>query len=75
LSDQENKKFNIYDLNNLWIEYDKQNDSLYIYFAPENVEAEESFLIGDDVIVAVKDDSLISITIMNFSKRIGVELC
>jgi uncharacterized protein YuzE len=75
LSDQENKKFNIYDLNNLWIEYDKQNDSLYIYFAPENVEAEESFLIGEDVIVAVKDDSLISITIMNFSKRIGVELC
>ncbi|NAZ12692.1 MAG: DUF2283 domain-containing protein [Desulfurococcales archaeon] len=75
MSDQENKKFNIYDLNNLWIEYDKQNDSLYIYFAPENVEAEESFLIGDDVIVAVKDDSLISITIMNFSKRIGVELC
>ncbi|MCC6030570.1 MAG: DUF2283 domain-containing protein [Desulfurococcales archaeon] len=75
MSDQENKKFNIYDLNNLWIEYDKQNDSLYIYFAPENVEAEESFLIGEDVIVAVKDDSLISITIMNFSKRIGVELC
>ncbi|MGC9009351.1 MAG: DUF2283 domain-containing protein [Sulfolobales archaeon] len=68
------KKLFIEDIEkNLWIEYDKQNDILYLYFAPENEEPEESILIGEDTVIAVKEDKLISITFINFSKRVNLE--
>jgi uncharacterized protein YuzE len=58
---------------NLWIEYDKQNDTLYLYFAPENEEPEESILVGEDTIIAIKGEKLISITFINFSKKVDLE--
>jgi len=68
------KKIFIEDIEkNLWIEYDKQNDILYLYFASENEEPEESILIGEDTIIALKENKLISITFLNFSKRVDLE--
>lgn len=54
----------------LWIDYDKHNDILYISFSRE--EPDESILIDDDVTVSLKDREIISITIMNFSRRVGL---
>jgi len=60
------------DLDKLWIEYDKQNDILYVNFGVE--EADESVMIEDDLIVRMKGDKLVGIIINNFSKRAGIDL-
>lgn len=58
-------------LDNLWIEYDKHNDILYISFARE--EPDESILIDDDITVSIRNGKeLVGITIMNFSRRAGI---
>jgi len=55
----------------LWIEYDKHNDILYINFSRE--EPDESILVDDDITVSIKDGrELVSITIMNFSRKAGL---
>ncbi|MFP3171831.1 MAG: DUF2283 domain-containing protein [Acidilobus sp.] len=60
----------IKDINSLWIEYDKQSDTLYIGFGEG--EAEESFMLDDGTIVNVSDDELISIVIQNASERLNL---
>lgn len=69
----EQRRYCIEGLERLWIEYDRQNDVLYIYLAPEDIEAEESFLVGEDTVVSVRGDTIVSIAIMNFTKRVGLE--
>ena len=59
------------DLRRLWVEYDRQNDILYINFGLE--EAEESVMVDDDIVVGIKGDRVIGITIFNFSRRVGME--
>jgi len=51
----------------LWIEYDKQNDILYIYFGRE--EADESIMLDDDTVILISEDRLVGIIISNFSQR------
>ncbi len=58
------------DIRQLWIEYDKQSDILYINFGRE--EPDESIMIDDDVVVGIKDDKIVGITIFNFSRRVGL---
>ncbi|MCE4601060.1 MAG: DUF2283 domain-containing protein [Desulfurococcales archaeon] len=58
------------DLRKLWIEYDKQNDILYFVFSDE--EPDESIMIEDDIIVSLKGDRLVSISVYNFSKRVNL---
>ena len=58
------------DIRDLWIEYDKQSDILYINFGRE--EPDESIMIDDDVVVGIKDDKIVGITIFNFSRRVGL---
>ncbi len=60
----------IADIKQLWIEYDKQNDILYINFGKE--EPDESIMVEDDIVVGVKDDKIVGITIFDFSKRAGL---
>ena len=55
------------DLRKMWIEYDKQNDILYIVFGDE--EPDESIMIDDDIIVSLKGDKLVGLSIYNFSKK------
>jgi len=54
----------------LWIEYDKQNDILYINFGRE--EPDESIMLDDDVIVSLRGDKIVGISIYNFTRRAGI---
>ncbi|MCE4625157.1 MAG: DUF2283 domain-containing protein [Desulfurococcales archaeon] len=58
------------DLRELWIEYDKQTDTLYINFGRE--EPDESIMVEDDVIVNIKGDKVVGIVVMEFSRRAGL---
>ena len=58
------------DLRELWIEYDRQTDTLYINFGRE--EPDESIMLEDDVIVNIKGDKVVGIVIMEFSRRAGL---
>ncbi len=69
----ETKTYSIKDLDKIWIEYDKQNDILYINFGYDIEEADEEFLSKDeDIIVRIKDGRVVSIMIMNFSGKAGI---
>ncbi len=57
-------------LRELWVEYDKQNDILYINFGRE--EPDESIMIDDDIIVSVRGDRIVGISIYNFSRRVNL---
>jgi len=57
-------------LRELWIEYDRQNDILYINFGRE--EPDESIMVDDDVIVSLRGDKIVGISIYNFSRRAGL---
>ncbi|MEB3787760.1 MAG: DUF2283 domain-containing protein [Desulfurococcales archaeon] len=59
------------DVSSMWIDYDKQNDILYIGFGRE--EAEESILLDDDIVVAIRGDRIVGITVMDFAKRVGLK--
>ncbi len=63
----------ISNIKELWIEYDRHNDILYINFGVD--EAEESIMVDDDIIVGLKDRRIVGITIFNFSRRVGAEIC
>ncbi len=69
----EAKMYSIKDLDKIWIEYDKQNDILYINFGYDIEDADEEFLSKDeDIIVRIKDGRVVSIMIMNFSGKAGI---
>ncbi len=59
------------DVSSMWIDYDKQNDILYIGFGRE--EAEESILLDDDIVVAIRGDRIVGITVMDFARRVGLK--
>ena len=65
------KDLKIRDVNSMWIDYDNQNDILYIGFGRE--EAEESILLEGDIVVAIKGDEIVGITIMDFARRVGLK--
>lgn len=62
------------DLDKLWLEYDKQNDILYINFGYDIEDADESFMVGDDIVLRIKDGRLVSITVFEFSRKVGLQL-
>ncbi|MCS7128552.1 MAG: DUF2283 domain-containing protein [Sulfolobales archaeon] len=64
--------YKVGDLDKLWLEYDRQNDVLYINFGYESEEADEEVLVGDDVVIRIKNKKIVSITIMNFSSKANV---
>lgn len=66
------KKYFIENLGNVWIEYDRQNDILYLYFTTEIGDADEEVLSEDgDVVFRLKEGRLISVMVLNFSEKIG----
>ncbi len=65
-------EYKISDLDKIWIEYDRQNDILYINFGYDIEDADEEFLSGEDIIVRIKAGRVVSITIMNFSEKAGI---
>lgn len=61
------------DLQNSWFEYDRQNDILYINFGYDVEDADESILTESNVIVRIKAGRVVSLTVFDFSKRVGLE--
>ncbi len=75
MDSRENQRtYEISDLDKLWLEYDRQNDILYINFGYESGEADEEVLVGDDVVVRIKSKKVVSITIMNFSSKANITI-
>ena len=67
-------KLLIGDINNIWFEYDRQNDILYINFGCDIEDADESFLTENDIAIRIKNGRVVSITVFDFSKRVGLEV-
>ena len=65
------KDLRLGDVTKMWIDYDRQNDILYIGFGRE--DAEESIMVDDDIVVGISEGRVVGITIFNFAKRIGLE--
>ncbi len=62
------------DIKNIWFEYDRQNDILYINFGYDIEDADESFLTENDIAIRIKNGKVVSITVFDFSRRIGLEI-
>ncbi|RLG82327.1 MAG: DUF2283 domain-containing protein [Thermoprotei archaeon] len=62
------------DIEHVWFEYDQQNDILYINFGLDIEDADESFLTENDVAVRIKNNRVVSLTVFNFSRKIGYEI-
>jgi uncharacterized protein YuzE len=60
------------DVDKTWFEYDRQNDILYINFGYDIEDADESILVGDDIVVRIKNGRVVSITVFNFARKIGL---
>ena len=52
------------------LNYEVDTDTLYLDFEPD-VEAEETLLMNDNVILRVKEGRLLGVTIVGFTKLIG----
>jgi len=61
-------------LDNMWFEYDRQNDILYINFGKDVEEADESILTESNVVIRIKNGEIVSLTVFEFMKRIGMDL-
>ncbi len=68
------REFIVADLEDLWFEYDRSGDTLYINFGEDVEDVDEALLIGEDVVVRIKNNKIVSITVNNFSKKAGIEL-
>lgn len=64
------KELRVGDLTKMWIEYDKQNDILYLIFGDE--EPDESIMLDDDIVLSLKGGKLVGISIYNFSRRANI---
>ncbi len=67
------EKLGIGDINHIWFEYDQQNDILYINFGYDIEDADESFLTENDIAVRIKNGKVVSLTVFDFTKKIGIE--
>ncbi len=74
MSEEAREELKIGDIHNIWLEYDKQTDILYINFGTDIEDADESVMVDDDIIVRIKNGRVVSITIMNFSEKAGIPL-
>ena len=65
------RRYMIADVDKIWFEYDQQNDILYINFGLDVEEADESFLTEDNIVVRIKNNMVVGLTVFDFMKRIG----
>ncbi len=66
------KELLIGDVEKTWFEYDRQNDILYINFGYDIEDADESFLVGEDTVIRIKNGKVVSITVFDFARKIGL---
>jgi len=74
MSERKHKELKVSDLDNIWLEYDRQNDILYINFGYNIEDADESFLTENNIAIRVKNGKLVSLTVFDFSKKADIEL-
>ncbi len=58
------------DIRKMWIEYDKQNDILYIVFGDD--EPDESMMLDEDIVISLKGRRLVGISIYNFTRKVNL---
>ena len=56
---------------NLWTNYDREADVLYVHFKKPN-HADHSELTEDDIIIRYENDEIIGMSVLNASKRIAL---
>jgi len=56
-----------------WVEYEGSSDTLYIIFGKE--EAEESILVGDNIVINISGGRVVGITILEFRRRYMEPYC
>jgi len=71
----EKEEYKLGNVEDLWLEYDRQNDVLYLNFSANVEDADEEVLVGEDVVLRIKDGRVISITIMKFLEKLGLTVC
>lgn len=69
--EEQRKRYIIAEVEKIWFEYDQQNDILYINFGLDVEEADESFLTEDNIVVRIKNNMVVGLTVFDFMKRIG----
>ncbi|RLG78129.1 MAG: DUF2283 domain-containing protein [Thermoprotei archaeon] len=68
------KPLEVADIENIWFEYDRQNDILYINFGYDVEDADESLLTENNIVVRIKNGKIVSLTVFDFSRRVGLEI-
>ncbi len=61
-------------IDQVWFEYDRQTDILYINFGYDIEEADEALLTENNVVVRIKEGKIVSLTVFDFMKKIGLEV-
>ncbi len=64
------KNLIIEDPENIWIEYDKVGDTLYLGFTKD--EADETIMLENDIIINIKDNKIVSLLIPNFKEKTNI---
>jgi len=70
--EQKPRRLYIEDIEKIYLEYDKQSDVLYIHFGEEE-EADEAIMTENDIIIRIKGDKILGITVMDFTHKTGYE--
>ena len=70
---EETRSYCVEDLSFLLVEYDRVSDTLHIIFSKN--DPDESVLVGEDVIVNLREGKIVSITLPEASKKLGLESC
>ncbi|HDD26229.1 MAG TPA: DUF2283 domain-containing protein, partial [Acidilobales archaeon] len=73
VEDVKKRELLISDIEHIWLEYDKQSDILYINFGYDVEDADESILTENDIVIRIKDGKVVSLTIFDFSRKVGLE--
>ncbi len=68
------KEMPVADAENIWFEYDNQNDILYINFGTDIEDADDQLLLENDVVVRLKKGRIVSLTVFDFSRKIGRDI-
>lgn len=69
---EEQGRYIVSDLDKIWLEYDKQNDILYINFGYDIEDADEEVMTGEDIVVRIKEGRVVGIMVMNFSEKVNI---
>lgn len=67
------KRYYIEDVEKIVFEYDKQSDILYIHFTDPSEDAEEALMTENEIIIRIKGERILSMTILDFSKKSGYQ--